>query len=140
MPGVLQFIHGDAVEGGRAVVDDLVALLQRGRVLIDLTSSDQKQFITWSLDVHEVVLEGKRNVDCSFVDCLGVEVVLVNEFRVSFENVNMACLGSSCRLQQFGCSSGFHNSIGLLGHCRSSGRCLSTNYKCTLIGAIDTYL
>ena len=61
--GVLQLVHCDAVKGGRPVVDDLVALLQRGRVLVDFASANQEQLIAGGLDVHEVVLEGKGDVD-----------------------------------------------------------------------------
>ena len=38
--GILKFIHSNAVESVSSVVDDLVALLQRGRSFIDLTATN----------------------------------------------------------------------------------------------------
>ena len=57
MTGVFEFVHCNTIKGSSSVVDNLVALLQRGRVLVDLSSSDQEQLVTWSLDIHKVVLE-----------------------------------------------------------------------------------
>ena len=58
MASIFELIHCNAVKGCCSIVDNLVALLQRGRVFIDFSTSDQEQLITWCLNVHKVVLKG----------------------------------------------------------------------------------
>ena len=77
---ILELIHGYAIERVSSVVDNLVALLQRGRVFIDFSTSDQEQLITWCLNVHKVVLKGEGDVDCPFVNCFGVQLIFVHIF------------------------------------------------------------
>ena len=42
MTGIFEFIHCDAVKRVSSIVDDLVALLQGGWSLVDLTSANQE--------------------------------------------------------------------------------------------------
>lgn len=54
---VLHLVHGEAIEQVRVVVHDLVALLQRGGLSLDVATADQEDLVTRCLDVCEVVLE-----------------------------------------------------------------------------------
>ena len=95
MASILQFIHGDAVERVGTVVYNLIALLQRGRGLVNLSTSNQEELVTWSLAVHEVVLEGGWDLNGSLEDHLGCKLVLVDELGVTLENVEVASLSST---------------------------------------------
>jgi len=90
---VLQFIHGDAVKRVGTVVDDLIALLQGGRGLVDLSTSNQEELVTWSLAVHEVVLEGGWDLNGSLEDHFGRKLVFVDELGVTLENVEVTGRG-----------------------------------------------
>ena len=125
--GVFEFIHCNTIKGSCSIVDNLVTLLQRGRVLVDLTSSDQEQLVTWSLYIHKVVLEWERDVDCPFVNCFCFQIVFVYEFRVSLKNIDMACLGCTCRLED-SCVR-WSNHTSFLLNCGSSGIFSSSNYS-----------
>ena len=57
MTCIFELIHCNAVKRVGSIIDDLIALLQRGRSLVDFTTTDQEQFVAWSLNVHEIVLE-----------------------------------------------------------------------------------
>jgi len=73
-----QVVPGNAVEDLLTVVDDFVALVERRRILGDVSSSDEKQAIRLSLDVLEVVLELVWNVHTSLDQRLLGHIVSVN--------------------------------------------------------------
>lgn len=96
VPGILEFIHGDAVKRVSSVVDDLIALLQRRRILINFATTDEEELITRRLDVHEVVLEALRDLNGSLVDVLCRQLVLVDKLGVPLQDVDVSCLGCTC--------------------------------------------
>ena len=79
MTSILHIVHAEAVEDVGAVVDNLEAVLERGRLSLDIATADQEELVTGSLNVSEVVLEAHLDVDLASEDELLLNVVLVDE-------------------------------------------------------------
>ena len=122
--GIFELVHRHAIKRVCTIVDDLIALLQRGRGFINLSAADQEQFVTWRLDVHEIVLEGLWDLYITLVDHLRRQLVLVHEFSVSLQDIDMTGYRSSNAL--------CHTRHGAL--CRSTfGNCWSSLYLSVVI-------
>lgn len=85
---VLHVVHRQTVEHIRFVVDDLEALLQRGRFALDVSAAHDKKLVRRRLDVREVVLERLLHVHLSPIDHFLRQVVLVHVLRVAFQHVD----------------------------------------------------
>ena len=88
MPLILHVVHGEAVENARSIVHDLEALLERGRLPLDVTATNQEQFVTWCLDVGEIVLETCLHVDLTSENDFLDNVILVDELTVSLKHID----------------------------------------------------
>ena len=116
---VLHVVHVEAAEHVRVVIHDLEALLQRGRLALDISAADQENLIRWRLNVGEVVLELLLDVHLAAEDLLGRQLVLVDVLRVALQNVD--------RAQRFGGSGGVVCGLDQ-GFGGGSGRCDAGNH------------
>ena len=108
MTCVLHIVHAEAVEDVRAVVANLEAVLERGRLSLDIATADQEELVTGSLNVSKVVLEAHLDVDLASEDKLLLNVVLVDELRVTLKHVDrlqMATISMLRNSLSFLCSS-----------------------------------
>ena len=78
MAGILHVVHSEAVKYVRVVVDNLEALLEGGRLPLDIAATDQENLVARSLYVGKVVLKSRLHVDLSAEDLLGSKFVLVD--------------------------------------------------------------
>ena len=88
VPRVLHVVHAQAVENVRLVVDDLEALLQTRWLSLDISATDQEYLVAWRLNVREIVLETHLHVHLTSKNLLSNQVVLVDVFRVAFQDVD----------------------------------------------------
>ena len=105
---ILHIVHAKAVENVSAVVDNLEAVLERGRLSLDIATANQEELVAWSLNVSKIVLEAHLDVDLASEDELLLNVVLVDELRVTLQHVNrlqMATIGMLRNSLSFLCSS-----------------------------------
>ena len=88
VPRVLHVVHPQAVENVRLVVHDLEALFQTRWLSLDVSATNQEYLVTWRLNVGEIVLETHLHVNLTPENLLSNQVVLVDVFRVAFEDVD----------------------------------------------------
>lgn len=88
MSPVLELVPRDTVQYLFTVVDDFEALLERGRLLRDVTATYQEKTVGISLNVLEVMLKLVRNVYSALQECLLEYIVHVDHFRVSLQDVD----------------------------------------------------
>ena len=88
MPGILHVVHSQAVKNVRLIVHNLEALFQTSWLSLDIAASNEEYLVAWRLDVGEVVLEGHLHVHLAPENLLLNQIILVNVFRVSFQDVD----------------------------------------------------
>ena len=118
MASILHIVHAKAVENVSAVVDNLEAVLERGRLSLDIATANQEELVAWSLNVSKIVLEAHLDVDLASEDELLLNVVLVDELRVTLQHVNrlqMATIGM------------LRNCLSFLSSCAEDCGCFSSN-------------
>ena len=93
MASVLHIVHEDAVEHVSVVLDDLVALLERGRLALNVATADEEELIRGSLHISEIVLEVLRDVDRAAEHLFLSQIVLVNSLRVALKHEDRLDLG-----------------------------------------------
>ena len=84
--GILHIIHRDAIEDARACLDDLEALLESGRLTLDVSTTDEEELVGRCLHIGEVVLEVLLDVDGATEHLLLNQVVLVNGLGVTLKH------------------------------------------------------
>lgn len=93
MASVLHIVHKDAVEHVSVVFDNLVALLERGRLALNVATADEEELVGWSLHISEIVLEVLRDVDRAAEHLLLSQIVLVYSLRVALKHKDRLDLG-----------------------------------------------
>ena len=88
MAGVLQAVLADHVEVVRIVVNNFPALGERGRLLGDISTSNQKESACSGLNILVVVLEIGVEFDISFVNGLGMNVEFNADLAVTLQNID----------------------------------------------------